>query len=474
MTNTSNSILGSENFLREFVFILFYRKRIILGTAGTVLAIALLAALFLPPTYVSTTKFSIALSQQLDPLKKEQSYDFKNQLLRALQAQKEIALSSEVLAHALKTVEPNLSEPALLLRVDKLRRHVSVTPPKGEDFEGSNVFHLNVEANSADQAYALAKAVVTSYLTAYANLANAKSSYSYGFFNDQVEKLFGEMEAKGRKLRDFEVKHASSLADILNMEVSGGKPSLESGPRALLTEALRNRQRLTEQAEAQAKVIALLEAEAAKRTVPVVLADMEGVGKTLTAYRNKLAQLQLQIAELKTQYTGSYEPLQQMEAELKTTIALIREEYAAIIRAKKVEVASLQAQIAAINDIVAKLEQTLTSTAQERSVYETLKQDYVLARDAYVDVRSKMQQARLATSLNQEKQDITQVQAPEKPLRPAKPNRPLLLVLGLFAGLFLGLALALTLDYFDHTLKTPEQVEQYLELPCLGSVGRTS
>jgi uncharacterized protein involved in exopolysaccharide biosynthesis len=472
MATTIKDMLGSENFLREFVFSLFYRKKIIYCTTGVVFALAVLAAVFLPPTYVSTTKFSIALSQQLDPLKRDQSYDIKNMMLRALQSQKEIVLSTDVLQRAVTQVYPDMPKDEVPELVEKLRKHITVTPPKGEDFEGSNIFNLNVEAESAATAHDLATAVVAAYLSAYASLANAKSSYSYGFFNEQVEKLFREMEAKGRTLRNFEVKHASSLADILNMEVSGGKPNVEIGPKALLTEALRNRQRLTEQVQAQNKIIDILEAESAKRTLPVVMSDMEGVGKTLTAYRNKLAQLQLEIGELKTQYTSSYEPLQQMEKELKNTIALVKEEYAAIIQAKKVAVASLEAQIEATSTVISKLEQTLTSTAQERSTYETLKQDYVLARDAYVDARSKMEQARLAASLNQEKQDITQVQAPEKPLTPAKPNRPLLLVLGLFAGVFLGTALALTLDYFDHTLKTPEQVEQYLDLPCLGSVGR--
>ena len=206
------------------------------------------------------------------------------------------------------------------------------------------------------------------------------------------------------------------------------------------------------------------------RAVP----SMEGTGKALTAYRNKVTQIQLQISEMKTQFTSGYEPLQQLQKELQLATALLRNEFNSILKAKKIELDSLTAQINAIDAVIGQLEKTLTATAQERSTYDALKQDYVLARDAYADARSKMEQARLAASINQEKQDIAPVDAPELPLKPSKPNRPLLAVLGLFAGLFLGLALALTVDYFDHTLKTPEAVEQYLRLPCLGSVGRIS
>jgi polysaccharide biosynthesis transport protein len=472
MVENANGIFGTENFLREFVFILYYRKRTILTAMGVVFFLAAVAAILLPPTYISTTKYSISVSQQLDPLKREQYSDIKNIMFRVLQSQKEIVLSSDVLEPVVRKTFPDLPQEKIPDMVDRLRKRITVTPPKGEDFEGSNIFNLNVEAHTAAQAHETAVALAAAYLKAYASLANSKSLYSYGFYNDQVEKLYGEMDTKGRKLREFEIKHAANLADILNMEVAGGKPNMEIGPKALLTEASRNRQRLTEQMEAQNKVIEILESEARANAVPVIMADMEGVGKTLTAYRNKVAQLQLQLAEMKTQYTGSFEPMQQLEKELKSTITLLRTEYDAQIKAKKVEVASLDAQIKATSEAIDRLEVSLTSTARERSTYETLKQDYVLARDAYADARSKMEQARLASSLNQEKQDITQVQAPELPLSPAKPNRPLLLALGLFAGLFLGLALALALDYFDHTLKTPEQVEQHLGLPCLGSVGR--
>lgn len=464
----------SENFLRQLTFIVFYRKRTIVITAGVVFMLAFLAAVFLPPTYVSSAKYSIAFSQQLDPLKKEQVYDVKNQMLRILQSQKETILSSNVLQQAVRKAFPEATDEEMPELVDRFKKYITVTPPKGEDFEGSNVFYINVEANSAKRAYERANILSAAYLDAYAAMAKAKSEYSYDFYNTQVAKLYDEMDGKGRKLRDFEVKHAARLVDILSMEGTSGKTNTEIGPKALLTESIRNKQRLMEQFEAQNKIIDVLGAEAAKNAIPVVMADMEGAGKALTAYRNKVTQLQLQLTEMKTQYTASYEPVQQLEKELQLTVSLLRNEFDAIIKSKKIEVQSLEAQLKQVDSVIVQLENTLTVTAQERSSYETLKQDYLLARDAYSDARSKMEQARLATSLNQEKQDITLVDAAAEPLNPSKPNRPLILLLGLFAGLFLGLAVALTEDFFDHTLKTPEEVEQYLQLPCLGSVSRIS
>jgi len=474
MATQHRGTIVSENFLREFTFLLFYRQKTIVVTTLVVFTLSVLAAIFLPPTYVSSSKYAISLTQQLDPLKKDLVYDTKNQLLRVLQSQKEIVLSATVLQQTARKLFPNASEAEIPTLADDLKKRITVTPPKGEDFEGSNVFYLNASGKTPQAAFSLAQILSANYLDAYASMSQSRSGYSYSFYNTQVDKLNQEMQTKSRKLREFEVKHASNLVDILSLEVGAGKTNVEIGPKALLTESLRNRQRLTEQYEAQSKIIEILEAEAAKNTIPVVMADMEGTGKALTAYRNKVTQIQLQISEMKTQFTSGYEPLQQLQKELQLATALLRNEFNSILKAKKIELDSLTAQINAIDAVIGQLEKTLTATAQERSTYDALKQDYVLARDAYADARSKMEQARLAASINQEKQDIAPVDAPELPLKPSKPNRPLLAVLGLFAGLFLGLALALTVDYFDHTLKTPEAVEQYLRLPCLGSVGRIS
>jgi capsular polysaccharide biosynthesis protein len=49
--------------------------------------------------------------------------------------------------------------------------------------------------------------------------------------------------------------------------------------------------------------------------------------------------------------------------------------------------------------------------------------------------------------------------------------RPLLnIALALVVGVMLGAGLAFFLEYFDNTIKTPEEVERYLGLTTLGVV----
>lgn len=142
------------------------------------------------------------------------------------------------------------------------------------------------------------------------------------------------------------------------------------------------------------------------------------------------------------------------------------------MQAQQLIARTIEARIEELGKLIGDLQERIRLTAEERSKYEHFKQDFSLARDAYANSRNQMEQARLANALNQENQYLTLVEKPEAALKPSKPNRPLLLMLGLFAGVFLALGTALTIDYFDHTIKTPEDVELHLAADVIWSIPR--
>lgn len=62
---------------------------------------------------------------------------------------------------------------------------------------------------------------------------------------------------------------------------------------------------------------------------------------------------------------------------------------------------------------------------------------------------------------------ITRAYPPEEPYFPKK---KVVIPLGLVVGLLLGISLGFVKEFFDHTFKTPEDVERYLGLPVIGSI----
>ncbi|UJS17748.1 MAG: lipopolysaccharide biosynthesis protein [Candidatus Jettenia sp.] len=64
------------------------------------------------------------------------------------------------------------------------------------------------------------------------------------------------------------------------------------------------------------------------------------------------------------------------------------------------------------------------------------------------------------------------IEQAQVPLRPIGISKRITMVIALFMGLFVGVMLTFGLEYIDHTLKSPLDVETFLNVPILGSLPR--
>ncbi|HQN18369.1 MAG TPA: GNVR domain-containing protein [Syntrophobacteraceae bacterium] len=457
-----------ENALREFIYIVFERKRIVLSIFIPVFLCSAILAVLLPSIYRSTAKFSIFVPQAIDPLQQERSYDYKNLARRVLEEQKQLVLSTRVLQKVVGKTLPDLEPASVPKRVEEIRKEVEVTPPAGESFEETSVFYVSYKGNDPLMVTEMVRTIADSYLEAYNELYKSRTSYSFDFFKDQTAALHADMMEKEKILRDYERQKAAALVDILNLETSGGSP--EVGPASLLTQFTRKYYELQEELAGVNVAIEGLQVEEKSTSIPAVPTEMDQAGRTIAIYKNKVAMLQILMNEMKSQFTGQFGPVKQAEKEISLTVDSMKQELARTIRAQKMNAEAIAARLQELEKTIRFLKDRITSTIEERSEYEQKRQQYQLAKDAYVNVRNQMEQARLAHSLNSSKQRLTLVDEPSVPGAPFKPDRPAIFILGFLAGIFLGVAAAVTVDYFDHTIKKPQDIERYLNVPMLGSI----
>lgn len=457
-----------QNIFREFIFILFDRMRLVLMVFLAVFVLSTAIAIILPSIYRSSAKFSLVVPHGFDPLQQESSYDYRNRMRRYLQDQKELILSNRVLEKTYLSLNPGTKQPVPAKLIDEIRKGLDVTPPEGETFEGSNVFILAYIDPDPTQAAKVANAVTQGYLNAYLEISQSKSDYSHAFFVEQTQKLNKDMLDKENKLRDFEIKQALALLEILNLEP--GKSNLEVGPNVLLSQFLRNYHELQIELAGLNMSIESLEREVNKKGIPIVPLEMEVTGRSITVFKTKVSQLQLQLNEMRPQFKENYEPLKQIEKELNLSVDSLKKELERSVNAQKISAQSIEARIRQLEKIIHDLKERIQTTAREKAGYENLKQDYNLAKDAYSRAMGQLEQARMAQSLNQGKQYLTLIDKPIVPSKPFKPNRILIAIGGLFSGIFLGIACALTVDHFDHRIKTVYDIETHLKVPVLGSI----
>ena len=97
---------------------------------------------------------------------------------------------------------------------------------------------------------------------------------------------------------------------------------------------------------------------------------------------------------------------------------------------------------------------------------------------AQLDSKHELAQRNLDIVKNRQKNDLENIsnvsvsQEATLPYKSLKTSKKMLAILafGIFMGLALGVGLAFTLDFFNHTLKTNEDVEKWLGLPVLASL----
>lgn len=60
------------------------------------------------------------------------------------------------------------------------------------------------------------------------------------------------------------------------------------------------------------------------------------------------------------------------------------------------------------------------------------------------------------------------------PTSPVKPRPTMNIAISLILSLMIGVGLSFLLEYLDHTIKSPQDVEKYLELPIIGAIPDTT
>ncbi|MBF0507419.1 MAG: hypothetical protein HQK57_00625 [Deltaproteobacteria bacterium] len=463
---------NTQSYANELIFILSDNWKAALFVFSILFIGTFLIALFLPPTFRASSKFSLVMSQQIDPLQRDTAYDYKNKMTRLLQDQKEIILSDYVLTNVLNRIYLDAQPMDVSKLMEKLKEHIEITPPGGETFEGASVFYVSFSGSSPEHVVKVAKCIAEMYLNRYNEIAKSKTSYSVTFFEQQLDKAKANLDEKDARLRQYEKEKSSSLLEFLNLDP--GKTSMEVGNQSLMTQAARKLNDLREELAGGNMVIEALERGLTTNKIPVVTPEMEVYGRAVTAFKSKVAQLQIQLNEMRSQFAADYGPMKEVRYELDLAVRSLREEVQRSIYALKVNAKGTIAKIHEQERIIDKLKETIQTNTEEKSRYSQLAEQYALARDAYKSIFTQREQARQANDVNQEKQYVTLIDGASTPTKPYKPNRPLLAVLGLFAGVLMGTATALLLDNVDHTIKKSQDVEEFLGIPVLGSIRKFS
>ncbi|MGA9640238.1 MAG: hypothetical protein WBQ72_02485 [Terriglobales bacterium] len=201
--------------------------------------------------------------------------------------------------------------------------------------------------------------------------------------------------------------------------------------------------------------------------------------------KTHLLELELQRTNLLTRFVPSYRLVQEVDKQIEQTKAAIAAEALTPVRDEttdkdpnyewarmeleksEVQLNGLRARESDAFTQVASLRNTAqqmqSSSIDQQDLIRTAKAD----EDAYLLYVHKREEARISDALD--RQRILNVAVIEPPLAPALPTHSVLLyfVLAFAISSVFSIGLGFAAEYFDSTLRTPDEAQQLLEVPVL-------
>src|SRR6267378_6262444 len=306
----------------------------------------------------------------------------------------------------------------------------------------------------------LANAHAHAYIREGVELRTQANAEAERFLRDKLVELKEKLEKSELALNNYR-RDKGIVPGLMSVD---GKETVVIARLSDLSKELTNAQVARIGLEAQVDQIR-------KNQVPQLPSGTGGssnTGSTTPSVKNQLDTAMSDYVAMAKQFKPDYPPM----VRAKARIDELQRSYDADVRAYS------QGVIASFNAAKTKEAELQEEMARQRSQalsvndasvgYAILQREVDTNRELYNSVLQRMKDLGLAAE--SQSSNTVVVDDAQVPGGPSGPHRMMAILQAIAFGLALGIGLAFLIEYQDKTLKTPEQVEQYLRLPNLAAV----
>jgi capsular exopolysaccharide synthesis family protein len=346
--------------------------------------------------------------------------------------------------------------------------------------QNANVINLAYE----EQSPTFAADVLTEFIQAYLekHLAVYCIADSQRFFEQQVSDFRTKLDAAEGKLEAM--KNTTGISSL--PEQRAATITLIGGLERSIGEAE------AELTAANAKIARINDLVAGVPDTVIVeeTSGFSDYGADLM--RSKLYELRIAEKDIEAKYTPDSRQLDMIRKQIKEGTDLLENEQSKPNRtevkkgantayqqmqmallAEQSNVSGLQSKLATMRTQAAQAKASLQTMNQVETQTGQLQREITLLTESYNQYAGKLEEARIDHALKAERiSNISVLQAATVPTAPIGPQKTLRLALGLLLAIVGGVGFAFLCEYMDHSIKTPEDVQEKLQLPTLASIPR--
>lgn len=338
---------------------------------------------------------------------------------------------------------------------------ITISPIKG-----SRLVDVNVTSTSREETALIANTLAEMYIERQLEIKLSASREAVRWLEKEVETAWKKVEDSEVALQAYKERHA-----IISFE---GRQNIDIQKLSQLNTAVNDAKvrRITIEAEYN-RIQKYLKPDIEEweveelESIPQVISNplVRQLKLELSSLESELSELQKKFRDkhpnviaLQSQITSGRD---RIDAEIKKIFGSINKQYRVALEQelKLVEALEQQKREALELDQKAVMYEALQREVESnRRIYDVLLQR---AKEASVTERLKTSNIRI----------VERAVVPNIPIAPRKARS---IFLAMVTSLIIGIILTLSLEYFDSTIRTPKDIDQYLDIPCLGIIPKVS
>jgi polysaccharide chain length determinant protein (PEP-CTERM system associated) len=469
--------------LKKILNVLYVRKGMILVIALVIFTLTAYVAMSLPNIYRSSILILVS------PQKLPASYvapTVTTTVEQRVRAVSEEILSRTTLERVVREFDlypPQVGSDNMDARLARLGKNIQI------DVRNNDTFRLSFDHESPERAMQVAARLGSIFIDANLEVREQQAIGTTTFISAEADRLRKDLELKEVHVNKFKADFRNELPDQLDANLR----TLEQ----FRAEQQSNMVRLTSLQERKANLEKQL--VEIRFVLPDARLSKDPEGRQIVPSWQQLEIRRQELEDFLTRYSDKHPDIIRLRNEVKSLEAESRVRQSKAqgspslvvpapvgnplqdtivkqIADLNVEINALRATNETLRTQIASYQIRVDNTSARANELAKISRTYDVTLKKYQDLLAKSFDSQLSQNMEKQQQGerFRLVDPAHKPDTPVRPNRPVILLLGLLAGIGAGVALVVFLDNMDTSFKRSEDLDGYLSVPLLASIPAVS
>lgn len=354
--------------------------------------------------------------------------------------------------------------------VQKLSKVIKVNS-LGGNRRGKPIYEISYKSASAEMSFKVVFNLLNTLVENTLNSSRMDTAMAEDFLNEQIRDYEQRLIQGEERLAEFKKKNVGFMPDETGgyyARLRAQQASIDATTSALRLAKQRYRE-ISQQLSGEKPVLSTNTAAATKlRTYQQSLNDML---VNLTEEHPDVKSMRARIADVQKSTEGGTNDNFGIPGD-STELNPIYQDLKIEESRARVEVGTLQVQLAEQRQKLATLKESIDIIPQVEADLVRLNRDYEITKTRYLTLVERRESARMAQKVEQNNSELIfrVVEAPVVPLLPSAPNRPLLLAGVFLAALLAGAGWTVFRFLLHPTFVDFKQMQKMIDLPVLGTI----